>query len=74
MESRDAGKYAILGGGAGTGPGRPLPRRRHAPLRAEEAIASKLTFNVNREGKSDGCDAPQLGARRRRPVRARTCC
>ena len=38
-----------------------------APSRKTEA-ASKLTFNVNREGKSDGCDAPRPGLERRRPV------
>ena len=48
------------------------------PLAKPEAatastVSSKLTFNVNREGKSDGCDAP-VSLRRRRPVRARTCC
>jgi len=29
------------------------------PLKQNQRQASKLTFNVNREGKSDGCDAPR---------------
>ena len=41
------------------------------PLAQTRCSTSKLTFNVNREGKSDGCDAPRQPVRRRRPVRAR---
>ena len=58
--------------------GRRTRGRRPRPEGAEGAEGatyppqgSKLTFNVNRPGKIDGCDAPRPGPRRRRPVRAR---